>query len=240
MLMTRCFNINDKSVKYLTAADVFQISMTSPIVWTSSFVLVEMERCCMPLHSFRYSARSSQKKKEVCFMFPTETTILSRLQDSVPPVMAFHLGSLGFLTPFKFDTYQTQVTQIIEGTECSRTLLASGAHSCFVLRNQMSGTHTCGACVAGNAAIVLRSRLQVQVLKENWEEKDAVDEKGLILTNGEHEMNRKAMQYQVHEVFSHNYQTKLLKLYGWLVLGFGPAKLKYPHDAIMCGGPKLT
>lgn len=30
--------------------------------------------------------------------------------------MAFHLGSLGFLTPFKFDTYQTQVTQIIEGT----------------------------------------------------------------------------------------------------------------------------
>lgn len=31
--------------------------------------------------------------------------------------MAFHLGSLGFLTPFKFDTYQSQVTQIIEGTE---------------------------------------------------------------------------------------------------------------------------
>lgn len=32
--------------------------------------------------------------------------------------MAFHLGSLGFLTPFKFDTYKSQVTQIIEGTEC--------------------------------------------------------------------------------------------------------------------------
>lgn len=30
--------------------------------------------------------------------------------------MAFHLGSLGFLTPFKFDTYQSQVTQVIEGT----------------------------------------------------------------------------------------------------------------------------
>ncbi|XP_051913337.1 NAD kinase isoform X1 [Hippocampus zosterae] len=39
----------------------------------------------------------------------------SLFQDSVPPVMAFHLGSLGFLTPFKFDTYQSQVTQIIEG-----------------------------------------------------------------------------------------------------------------------------
>uniref|UniRef100_A0A665X7F5 NAD(+) kinase n=1 Tax=Echeneis naucrates TaxID=173247 RepID=A0A665X7F5_ECHNA len=59
----------------------------------------------------------------------------SLFQGSVPPVMAFHLGSLGFLTPFKFDTYKSQVTQIIEG----------------------------------NAAIVLRSRLKVRVLKENWE-----------------------------------------------------------------------
>ncbi|XP_012717446.2 NAD kinase isoform X1 [Fundulus heteroclitus] len=87
----------------------------------------------------------------------------SLFQESVPPVMAFHLGSLGFLTPFKFDTYQSQVTQIIEG----------------------------------NAAIVLRSRLQVRVLKENWEKKDTVDEKGIILTNKDVESNRKAMQYQV-------------------------------------------
>lgn len=35
----------------------------------------------------------------------------------MPPVMPFHLGSLGFLTPFNFDTYQSQVTQVIEG-EC--------------------------------------------------------------------------------------------------------------------------
>uniref|UniRef100_A0A8D3DLV3 NAD(+) kinase n=1 Tax=Scophthalmus maximus TaxID=52904 RepID=A0A8D3DLV3_SCOMX len=61
----------------------------------------------------------------------------SLFQESVPPVMAFHLGSLGFLTPFKFDSYQSQVNQIIEG----------------------------------NAAIVLRSRLKVRVLKENWEKK---------------------------------------------------------------------
>lgn len=31
--------------------------------------------------------------------------------------MAFHLGSLGFLTPFKFETYQSQVTQVIEGAQ---------------------------------------------------------------------------------------------------------------------------
>ncbi|XP_042347138.1 NAD kinase isoform X1 [Plectropomus leopardus] len=87
----------------------------------------------------------------------------SLFQESVPPVMAFHLGSLGFLTPFKFDTYQSQVTQIIEG----------------------------------NAAIVLRSRLKVRVLKENWEKKARVDEKGFILTNGDIESSWKAVQYQV-------------------------------------------
>ncbi|XP_071331422.1 NAD kinase isoform X1 [Trachinotus anak] len=87
----------------------------------------------------------------------------SLFQESVPPVMAFHLGSLGFLTPFKFDTYKSQVTQIIEG----------------------------------NAAIVLRSRLKVRVLKENWEKKARVDEKGIILTNGDIESSRKVVQYQV-------------------------------------------
>lgn len=46
-------------------------------------------------------------------------------QESVPPVMAFHLGSLGFLTPFKFDTYQSQVTQIIEGTRRSLNCLSA-------------------------------------------------------------------------------------------------------------------
>uniref|UniRef100_A0A8D3DQW8 NAD(+) kinase n=1 Tax=Scophthalmus maximus TaxID=52904 RepID=A0A8D3DQW8_SCOMX len=86
----------------------------------------------------------------------------SLFQESVPPVMAFHLGSLGFLTPFKFDSYQSQVNQIIEG----------------------------------NAAIVLRSRLKVRVLKENWEKKARVDEKG-ILTNGDSESSRKSMYYQV-------------------------------------------
>lgn len=37
-------------------------------------------------------------------------------QQSVPPVMAFHLGSLGFLTPFEFDNFQEQVTNVLEGS----------------------------------------------------------------------------------------------------------------------------
>lgn len=45
----------------------------------------------------------------------------------MPPVMAFHLGSLGFLTPFNFENFQSQVTQVIEGklkgTGCGVCLL---------------------------------------------------------------------------------------------------------------------
>lgn len=29
--------------------------------------------------------------------------------------MAFHLGSLGFLTPFEFENFQEQVTNVLEG-----------------------------------------------------------------------------------------------------------------------------
>ncbi|XP_066137973.1 NAD kinase-like isoform X3 [Euwallacea fornicatus] len=36
-------------------------------------------------------------------------------QQSVPPVMAFYLGSLGFLTPFRFDNFQEQVNNVLEG-----------------------------------------------------------------------------------------------------------------------------
>lgn len=36
-------------------------------------------------------------------------------QQSVPPVMAFHLGSLGFLTPFQFDNFEEQVNNVLEG-----------------------------------------------------------------------------------------------------------------------------
>lgn len=49
----------------------------------------------------------------------------------------------------------------------------------------------------GNAAIVLRSRLKVRVLKENWETKARVDENGIILTNGDIDGSWKAVQYQV-------------------------------------------
>ena len=39
----------------------------------------------------------------------------SLFQQSVPPIMAFHLGSLGFLTPFKFEDFESQVTKVLDG-----------------------------------------------------------------------------------------------------------------------------
>lgn len=50
---------------------------------------------------------------------------------------------------------------------------------------------------SGNAAIVLRSRLKVRVLKENREKRARVDDLGVILTNGDSEGSRKVVQYQV-------------------------------------------
>lgn len=39
----------------------------------------------------------------------------SLFQASMPPVMAFNMGSLGFLTPFSFQDFKGQVTQVLEG-----------------------------------------------------------------------------------------------------------------------------
>lgn len=61
----------------------------------------------------------------------------------------------------------------------------------------------------GNAAIVLRSRLKVKVLKDNREKKGQVDEKGIILTNGDMESSWKAVQYQVKRVTWAELQTCL-------------------------------
>lgn len=41
----------------------------------------------------------------------------SLFQQSVPPIMAFHLGSLGFLTPFEVDDFEQQITHVLEGEE---------------------------------------------------------------------------------------------------------------------------
>ncbi|KAL1497649.1 hypothetical protein ABEB36_008572 [Hypothenemus hampei] len=53
-------------------------------------------------------------------------------QQSVPPVMAFHLGSLGFLTPFRFDNFQEQVNNVLEG---HAALTLRSRLRCIVIKN---------------------------------------------------------------------------------------------------------
>ncbi|XP_071073929.1 NAD kinase isoform X6 [Dasypus novemcinctus] len=85
----------------------------------------------------------------------------SLFQGSVPPVMAFHLGSLGFLTPFTFENFQAQVAQVIEG----------------------------------NAAVVLRSRLKVRVVKGL--RGTAAVQNGVLAPDLEPEGGKQVVQYQV-------------------------------------------
>ncbi|KAK0080038.1 hypothetical protein PV325_000500 [Microctonus aethiopoides] len=56
-------------------------------------------------------------------------------QQSVPPVMAFHLGSLGFLTPFEFDNFQEQVTNVLEVT--SARDVNHKSHAALTLRSRL-------------------------------------------------------------------------------------------------------
>uniref|UniRef100_A0A8B9LQY1 NAD(+) kinase n=1 Tax=Astyanax mexicanus TaxID=7994 RepID=A0A8B9LQY1_ASTMX len=78
-----------------------------------SFVAVKKNFC-----TFREDFDDISNRVDFIICLGGDGTLLyasSLFQESVPPVMAFHLGSLGFLTPFNFDTYQSQVTQVIEG-----------------------------------------------------------------------------------------------------------------------------
>ncbi|KAF5291392.1 hypothetical protein FQR65_LT01702 [Abscondita terminalis] len=54
-------------------------------------------------------------------------------QQSVPPVMAFHLGSLGFLTPFRFDNFQDQVNNVLEG---NAALTLRSRLRCIVIKKE--------------------------------------------------------------------------------------------------------
>ncbi|XP_051759915.1 NAD kinase isoform X2 [Ctenopharyngodon idella] len=130
-----------------------------PAIANESFVSVKKNFC-----TFREDYDDISNCVDFIICLGGDGTLLyaSSLFQSVPPVMAFHLGSLGFLTPFNFDTYQSQVNQVIEG----------------------------------NAAIILRSRLEVKVVKE-CREKEPVEETSLIITNGDSEPKHKTMQYQV-------------------------------------------
>ncbi|XP_033763061.1 NAD kinase-like isoform X3 [Pecten maximus] len=59
----------------------------------------------------------------------------SLFQSSVPPVMAFNLGSLGFLTPFHFNNFKDHVSCVLEG---NASLLLRYRLKCIVSKRDAS------------------------------------------------------------------------------------------------------
>ncbi|XP_062505175.1 NAD kinase-like isoform X2 [Corticium candelabrum] len=57
----------------------------------------------------------------------------SLFESSAPPLIGFHLGSLGFLTPFSFDNFESAVSRVIEGS--TSVILRMRLH-CRVLRQK--------------------------------------------------------------------------------------------------------
>ncbi|KAG9331620.1 hypothetical protein JZ751_018649 [Albula glossodonta] len=127
----------------------------------------------------------------------------------VPPVMAFHLGSLGFLTPFKFESYKTEVAKVFEALcLCCCASIGYAQHSHLLdntgtdnLQRRTIKENVCpAACTVGNAAITLRSRLKVKVVKDMTQrtgqlfgEENGVDPQ----TRSENEAGKVTLQLQV-------------------------------------------
>ncbi|XP_011346897.1 NAD kinase isoform X1 [Ooceraea biroi] len=84
------------------------------------------------LHTFRDGTDLQDRIDFIVCLGGDGTLLYASLlfQQSVPPIMAFHLGSLGFLTPFEFDNFQEQVTNVLEG------------HAALTLRSRLTCTIT--------------------------------------------------------------------------------------------------
>lgn len=89
--------------------------------------------------------------------------------------MAFHLGSLGFLTPFLFDNFQDQVTNVLEGKRTRQCNIHF--YIPFILDVYL---------FSGNAALTLRSRLKCTLRRRPSSEDAAglLDHSSGIPTNG--------------------------------------------------------
>lgn len=85
-------------------------------------------------------------------------------QQSVPPVMAFHLGSLGFLTPFEFDNFQEQVTNVLEG---HAALTLRSRLRCIILRKDHHSVEGDNGHAEGGAKVHGNSKVPTNLLVLN-------------------------------------------------------------------------
>lgn len=89
--------------------------------------------------------------------------------------MAFHMGSLGFLTPFEIDNFEEQVTNVLEGIRflIARSFSPTSAqefshYSALLLALKFLGymRRFFFNCI-GHAALTLRSRLRCIILRKD-------------------------------------------------------------------------
>merc|ERR1711953_1171368 len=76
----------------------------------------------------------------------------SLFQQSVPPIMAFHLGSLGFLTPFEIDNFEQQITHVLEG---HAALTLRSRLRCIIMRKDKSSTNSSNSVEPNTNLLVL-------------------------------------------------------------------------------------
>ncbi|KAK7093561.1 hypothetical protein V1264_007287 [Littorina saxatilis] len=70
------------------------------------------------LQKFREGVDDLEDKVDFIVCLGGDGTLLyasSLFQQSVPPVIAFNMGSLGFLTPFPFDSFKDRINHILKG-----------------------------------------------------------------------------------------------------------------------------
>lgn len=162
-----------------------------------------MELCCMHLRSFRYSTVASLRTARV-FQHLLDVVLLSagerttsyglspRLAGLLDAIQVWHLPVSGHPNNWRCGLFPNLLVSI-----CPNTFISCCVPFYVVRQYSVLKQHAYMRVLIGNAAIVLRSRLKVRVLKENWDKKARVDDKGIILTNGDIENGRKAVQYQV-------------------------------------------
>ncbi|CAL4060149.1 unnamed protein product, partial [Meganyctiphanes norvegica] len=145
-------NVANTTVGHPGVTVVYKISVDKRmVVFVEAQVLEDplvINHTCFPvlkdkLMSFREGQDDLTDKIDFIICLGGDGTLLyasSLFQQSVPPVMAFHLGSLGFLTPFKFDSFQDQVTNVLEGH--AALTLRSRLRCIIIRKDQEIGKNT--------------------------------------------------------------------------------------------------
>ncbi|KAK3104652.1 hypothetical protein FSP39_007137 [Pinctada imbricata] len=105
-----CWLIEEKKMVVFVEVSVLQDGI---LATDSKFQQIKSK-----INSFKEGEDDLTNKVDFVICLGGDGTLLyasSLFQTSMPPVMAFNLGSLGFLTPFNFENFRDEVSFVIQG-----------------------------------------------------------------------------------------------------------------------------